>query len=341
MLRAAVVGVGSIGRNHARVYRESPNAELVGVVDGNAETVAKIAQQRNVAGFTTLDEMLDKAKPDIVTVSVPTEAHLVVAEQLIERGIHVLVEKPIASTVEQAQTMIALAEEHGVVLAVGHIERHNPAISELTKRIANDELGKIFQLSARRIGPFPARIRDVGVLLDLATHDLDVITSIVDSPVKRVMAETLSGINTDREDMVNGLVRFENGALGVIDINWMTPTKVRELSVIGAKGRFLVNYLTQELYFYENDVAPSSWDSLSVLRGVGEGNVIGYKINRVEPLKAEVEDFIEAVKTNGKPKVTGRDGLRSLYLAQSMVESGLTGNPIHFSDEQQALVSGG
>lgn len=330
MLRAAVIGVGSIGRNHARVYRESPNAHLVAVVDDHAETSAKIAQQRNVAGYTDLREMFDIEKPDLVSVAVPTVAHLETARQAIERGIHVLVEKPIAPTVEQAREMIELAQKHNVVLAVGHIERHNPAIAELTRRIEAGELGKIFQLSARRIGPFPARIRDVGVLLDLATHDLDIITSIVDSPVQRVMAETVSGINTDREDMVNGLVRFKDGILGVIDINWMTPTKVRELSVIGAKGRFLVNYLTQELYFYENDVAPSNWDSLSVLRGVGEGNVTGYKVPRVEPLKAEIEDFIEAVQTNGTPKVTGEDGLRALALAQAMVESGQTGQPVYF-----------
>jgi predicted dehydrogenase len=130
--------------------------------------------------------------------------------------------------------------------------------------------------------------------------------------------------------MVNGKIRFANNVMGVIDINWMTPTTLRELSVIGARGMFMVNYLSQELYFYENDVAPGSWDSLSVLRGVGEGTMTGYKINRVEPLKAEVEDFIAAVKSNGQPKVTGRDGLRALLLAQAMVESGLSEMPVTF-----------
>jgi UDP-N-acetylglucosamine 3-dehydrogenase len=327
-LKAAVIGVGSIGRNHARVYRESKNAELVAVVDNFAQTAAQVAQQHNVPSYTDIEEMLDREKPDIVTVSVPTEAHLEAAKIALQRGVHVLVEKPIASTLEQAREMIQLAEEAGVVLAVGHIERHNPAISELTKRVNDGALGTLFQLHARRIGPFPARIRDVGVLLDLATHDLDVMGSIVRQPVLRVMAETLSGINTDREDMVNGMIRFSNGVLGVIDINWMTPTKVRELTVIGALGMFRANYLSQELYFYENDAAPSNWDSLSVLRGVGEGNMMGLKITRVEPLVAEIEDFIRAVNTNGEPKVTGRDGLRALYLAQLMVESGQTAQPI-------------
>jgi predicted dehydrogenase len=215
---------------------------------------------------------------------------------------------------------------------VGHIERHNPAISLLIDHIQEGRLGKIFQLHARRIGPFPARIRDVGVLLDLATHDLDVMGAIMREPVTRVTAETVSGINTDREDMVNGLVRFASGALGVIDINWMTPTKVREMTVIGAKGMYRVNYLSQELYFYENDAAPSSWDSLSVLRGVGEGNVTGFKVNRVEPLRAEIEDFISAVKQGHAPKVTGQDALQALRLAEGMVKSGQEGRPIYFDE---------
>lgn len=338
MLKAAVIGVGSIGRNHARVYRESPNAELVAVMDTSESAVAHVSQQLNVRGYTNLEDMLEKEKPDAVTVAVPTELHYHMVKQLMPRRIHVLVEKPIASSVEQGREMIELAEKAGVVLAVGHIERHNPAVTELIKRLDDGALGKIFQLSARRIGPFPARIRDVGVLLDLATHDLDVMTSIVKDRVVRVMAETHSGINTDREDMVNGLIRFENGVLGVIDINWMTPTKVRELTVIGAKGMFRVNYLSQELYFYENDVAHDHWDSLSVLMGVGEGNMMGFKINRVEPLRAEVEDFLQAIMTNGQPKVTARDGLRALYLAQAMVESGQKHVPIYFDENHKDLI---
>jgi predicted dehydrogenase len=327
-LKAAVIGVGAIGRNHARVYDESPLAELVGVVDTSPALAEQVGRQRGVRGYTSLEALLEHEKPEVVSIAVPTEGHWQVARQALEAGLHVLVEKPIATTLEQGRAMIRLAEERGLVLAVGHIERHNPAILELNRRIEEGALGAIFQLHARRIGPFPSRIRDVGVLLDLATHDLDVMCALVKQPVQRVMAETLSRINTDREDMVNGMVRFQNGVLGVIDINWMTPTKVRELSVIGAKGMFRVNYLSQELYFYENDSAPSNWDSLSVLRGVGEGNVTGYKINRVEPLKAEIEDFIRAVESGTQPKVTGRDGLRALGLAQAMVEAGQTGQPV-------------
>ncbi len=334
MLKAAVIGVGAIGRNHARVYREiNHDIELVAVADVVAETAKQVGNMRHVAAYSDIEQMLETEKPDMVSVSVPTEAHLEVAKMAISRGIHVLVEKPIASTVEQAHEIIELAEKMGVVLAVGHVERHNPAITELSKRVQDGALGKIFQMTARRVGPFPARIRDVGVVLDLAPHDLDVMCSIVQEPVVRVSAETIFGINTDREDMVNGMIRFANGVVGVLDINWMTPTKIREFTVVGALGMFRANYLTQELYFYENDDAPGAWDSLSVLTGVGEGNITGIKINRTEPLRAEIEDFIKAVKTNGEPRVTGRDGLRALQLAQVLVDAGKRETPIVFEME--------
>jgi predicted dehydrogenase len=336
MLKAAVIGVGSIGRNHARVYREINNVKLVGVCDASLDTAQSVGSLLNVAAFDDVAKLLDEAKPDIVSISVPTEAHLDVARLAIERGVHVLVEKPIASTVEQANELINLAEAQDVVLAVGHIERHNPAITELSQRVQDGALGKIFQMTARRVGPFPARIRDVGVVLDLATHDLDVMCSIVQEPVVRLSAETVHGINTDREDMVNGMLRFANGVVGVLDINWMTPTKIREFSVVGALGMFRVNYLTQELYFYENDSAPGTWDSLSVLTGVGEGNVTGIKINRAEPLRVEIQDFINAVQNGGDPRVTGRDGLRALQLAQALVDSGMRETPIAFKAEAQA-----
>lgn len=335
MLKAAVIGVGAIGRNHARVYREiNKDVELVAVADTFAETATQVGNSRHVAAYSDIEEMLDTEKPDLVSVSVPTEAHLEVATLALARGIHVLVEKPIASTIEQAHDMINLADKMGVVLAVGHVERHNPAITELSRRLQEGALGKIFQMTARRVGPFPARIRDVGVVLDLATHDLDVMCSIAQEPVVRVAAETIFGINTDREDMVNGMLRFANGVVGVLDINWMTPTKIREFSVVGALGMFRVNYLTQELYFYENDDAPGTWDQLSVLTGVGEGNITGIKINRTEPLRAEIEDFIKAVKTHGEPRVTGRDGLRALQLAQALVDSGKKETPIVFDLEK-------
>ena len=180
----------------------------------------------------------------------------------------------------------------------------------------------MFQIHARRLGPFPDRIRDAGVVIDLATHDLDVMCHLVDADVVRVYAETEQEIHTLHEDSLSGLMRFQNGVVGVLDVNWLTPTKVRELYVTGEKGMIMVNYLTQDLYLYENEYVGSDWDTLGMLKGVGEGNMIKLRIGKREPLHAELEAFAQSVEEGGPPPVTGEDGIRALTLAQAMVESG-------------------
>ncbi len=322
MIKAAVIGVGAMGKNHARVYRELSDVTLVGVSDASAETAARVGRHLNVPHFTDYVRLLDAHRPDIVSVAVPTNLHFEVAKSLVARGIHVLIEKPITETVEQAQALIKLAAEAGVKLGVGHIERFNPAVAELRRRLEDGALGETFRVQSRRMGPFPARIRDVGVVIDLASHDLDMVRYVLGVEVTRVYAETANSINTDREDIVDCVLRCENGVIGTLNVNWMTPTKIRELSIIGARGMFLVNYLTQELYFYENQVAPSRWDQLSILTNVSEGNTTRYQIARYEPLKAELDNFVQAVQNDGAPLVSGEDGLRALGLAQALMRSG-------------------
>ena len=187
-----------------------------------------------------------------MSVAVPTVHHLEVAAEVIERGIHVLIEKPIAETEIDGQRLIHLAKEHQVVLAVGHIERHNPAVRALKEQLETGRLGPLFEMHAQRVGPFPARIRDVGVVLDLATHDIDVICHLADAEIVRAYAETQQNIHSTREDTLSGLMRFSNGITGVLQVNWVTPTKSRRLTVLGAGGMFEVDYITQDLTFYEN-----------------------------------------------------------------------------------------
>ncbi|MGC8874745.1 MAG: Gfo/Idh/MocA family protein, partial [Chloroflexia bacterium] len=241
---------------------------------------------------------------------------------VMAQGVHVLVEKPIASTVDEAEEMIRAAKQYGVKLAVGHIERFNPAVIELKKRLDRGELGRIFLIHARRLGPFPERIQDMGVVIDLAAHDLDVMYYLLGQEVERVYAETTRWIHARHEDMLCGLLRFRDGCLGLLDINRLTPTKIRELSVTGEKGMFVVNYLTQDLYFYENTYTAGNWDNLSILKGVGEGNMVRLTVARKEPLRAELEAFVRAVKDDLAPPVSGEDGLRVLRLALQLVRSG-------------------
>lgn len=322
MLRAAVIGVGAMGGNHARVYNELEGVELAAVADADTRRGEAAARRFKVPAYGDYREMLTREKPDLVSVAVPTSLHHPVTLETADRGIHVLVEKPIASTVEQAQEMIARACSRGVHLAVGHIERFNPAIIELKKRLTQGELGQVFMIHARRMGPFPERIQDMGVVIDLAAHDIDIMLHLLNSPVERVYAETMRQVHTALEDLLSGLVRFRNGAIGVLDINRLTPTKIRELTVTGERGMFLVNYLTQDLYFYENTYAAGNWDNLGILKGVGEGNMVRLAIARKEPLRAELEDFVRAVRDGGRPAVSGEDGLRVLALALQLVEAG-------------------
>jgi len=207
---------------------------------------------------------------------------------------------------------------------VGHIERFNPAVVALKACLSDGELGRVFQFDARRQGPFPARVRDVGVVIDLAVHDLDVMRYVSGAEVVRLYAETERRIHSSHEDLLTGLVRLSDGTVGTLSVNWLTPTKIRELAVTGERGMFRVDYLTQDLYFFENATARGNgWEALHMLRGVSEGRMIRLVVAKKEPLRAEQEAFLAAVRGEAPVPVTGWDGLRALELAQAMVRSGL------------------
>jgi predicted dehydrogenase len=255
--------------------------------------------------------MLSNESLDLVSVVAPTSLHLPLVLAALESGANVLVEKPIAATRDEAERMMAVAQRAGRLLTVGHIERFNPAIRELRRRVADGELGRVFQVHATRLGPFPARIRDVGVVVDLAPHDLDVMRYLLGSDPVRVYAETEQRIHTEHEDLFVGVLKFENGALGVLDINWLTPTKKRTLSVTGERGMYVADYLSQDLVFYANPVDAS----------VAEGQVVAREIERREPLVVELEAFAHAVRDGGPPPVDPHEAMVALLLARAMVDA--------------------
>lgn len=322
-LKTAVIGVGSMGKNHARIYWELPNVDLVGVADFDQATSDLIANKYGTKAYYDYRDLLDEAKPDAVTLAVPTIFHHEVALEIIERGIPLLIEKPIAFTIEEGQSIIDAAKQKNVKLMIGHIERFNPAILMLKEHISQEKLGRIFQMDARRQGPFPARIADVGVVVDLAVHDLDVMRFVSKKEIIRVYAETEKHIHSKYEDLLTGLVRFSDGIVGTLTINWLTPTKIREFIVTGERGLYRCDYLTQDLYFFENPVSTGSeWDNLRVLRGVREGQMVRHIIAKKEPLRSEQEAFLDAVENDVPVAVSGEDGLRALELAKTIVESG-------------------
>ena len=335
-MRAAVIGVGAMGHHHARVYNEIPSVELVGLCDLNLSLAQELAQRYKAKAYADYKLVLAEARPHLVTVSVPTQAHCQVALDALEAGCHVLVEKPISTTLEEGRRMIDRAAALDRVLAVGHIERFNPAVIELKRRLEAGEAGQIFQIHARRVGPFPARVRDVGVVVDLAPHDLDIMRYLTSSEAHRLYAETERQIHTAHEDLFSGMVRFESGVLGVMDINWLTPTKIRQISVVGQRGMFVANLLTQDLYFYENDQANGlSWNSLSLLRGVSEGQMVRLRLHRREPLLAELEAFAAAAGGGDAQIVTGQDGLVALELALKLVQAACENRVIHWGQPER------
>lgn len=321
-LRAAVIGVGSMGCNHARVYAGMDEIELVAVCDVHVAAAERIGGIYRCKAYSNYEEMLAQERLDLVSIVVPTAEHFTVARAVIAHGVALLIEKPIAATLEQGQAIIDAAHQAGVVLTVGHIERFNPAIIALKQQLLDHELGRIFQVTTRRVGPFPPRIMDVGVVIDLATHEMDILSYLLETPISRMHVELHRHIHATHEDMFTAILRFENGILGNVDINWLTPTKIRELSVIGERGMFVANYLTQDLTFYENDDCQSKqWQDLARI-GVTEGRVIRQKVPRREPLLEELRAFGNAVRGVHPPKVSGEDGLRALRLAKELLHHG-------------------
>ena len=325
MIGVAVVGVGSMGKNHARVYRELDDVQLLAIVDENPQVAAAMGRLYQVPAYLDYKEMLECEHPEAVSVTVPTQKHYPVTQYLLEAGCHVLVEKPIATTLEEARSMVETADRLKRVLMVGHIERYNPAVIALKRRIEEGALGRLFQIYARRLGPYPNRIEDVGCVMDLAPHDLDIMRYLTGSEVMRVYAETKSESGRNHEELFTGILRFADGTVGLLEINWLTPTKIRELYVTGERGMFRVNYLTQDLIFYENaEVNGDNWPAISLFRGVSEGSMTKFALSKKEPLRSELEAFISRVRGDNLLYANGCDAMMALSLSKLLIESART-----------------
>ena len=311
-LRLGIAGLGSMGRNHLRVA-----SRLDGVVCAAALEV----DTGLAVGTTGVDVLTDSAvfagMVDAAIVAVPTEEHLVVARELILEGVHVLVEKPLAHSVDAAEELVRCADEIGVVLAVGHIERFNPAVLELRRRLENDELGEIFQIATSRQGPFPDRIRDVGVIKDLASHDIDVVQFICQSPYASVAAFTAHRAGRPHEDLVSAVARLANGTVVNHMVNWLSPEKERRVTITGERGRFIADTLSGDLTFFANGVVKTEWEHLMQFRGVSEGDMTRFP--KREPLRAELEGFRDAIlgRESGAI-VSGLEGVGVLRVAEAI-----------------------
>ncbi len=305
MIKAGVIGLGAMGKHHARIYSQLPDVELAGVADVDAELASSIARRHDSKSFTDYHELLRQGL-DVVSIAVPTSLHRDVVLATAEAGINVLVEKPIADTLNSASQMIEQCDRNEIKLMVGHVERFNPVVPVIKERIKTEE---VMLINFTRVGPMPARIKDVGVIIDLATHDIDLARYIIGSRFKDV--HSLRSLDPydkgGRED--NALLSFEmeNGTLVQIVANWLTPFKVRELS-IATRERYIKSWLRdQKVLEYE------AWKDDSYL-------VRELPVTFAEPLTLEIETFLKAVRENLDVPVSGEEGLETLAIALECVK---------------------
>lgn len=323
-LRAGLLGVGMMGRHHARVLREVEGVDLVAIADPAGDP-------HGVAGsLPILPDLpaLIAEGIDLAVIAVPTAFHEDAALALAEAGVHTLVEKPIAHSLEAGQRMVDAFEAAGLVGAVGHIERFNPALQELRRRLEAGELGAVSQIATRRQGPFPARIADVGVAKDLASHDIDLTAWVAQSTYASVFAQTAFKSGREFEDMIAITGRLASGVIVNHLVNWMSPMKERVTVVTGEKGAFVADTSTGDLTFYANGTVPLEWESVSSFRGVSEGDVIRYAFPKREPLRVEHEAFRDAVLGRESDVVTMEQGQRTLHVVETALAAARTGTAI-------------
>jgi UDP-N-acetylglucosamine 3-dehydrogenase len=323
-LRMGIIGLGMMGRHHARVAREVEGTELVAVADamGDPHDVAG-----NLPFYGSVQELIAHGI-DAAIVVVPTQYHEEVGLTLAEAGVHALIEKPIAHSLEAGQRLVEAFDRRDLIGTVGHVERFNPALMELRKRLEQGELGQVYQIHTRRQGPFPARIADVGVVKDLGSHDIDLTAWLAGSTYTEVAAQTAFQSGRQHEDMVTISAKLANGTITNHLINWLTPFKERLTLVTGERGAFIADTLTADLTFYENGTIDSEWDAVTSFRGVSEGTVTRFALDKREPLKSEQEAFRDRILGKACEAVSLSEGLDVLRVCEASIESARTGKTV-------------
>ena len=319
-LRVGVIGTGSMGRNHARIFGELPESTLTAVLDERADVAGEIAAKYQARAVTSLDEFADAV--DAATIATPTVTHFSIARQLLERGKHVLVEKPFVETPEQARELCELAQQRGLVLQVGHIERFNPVLSALESRLTRPRF-----IEATRLSPYPGRSLDVGVVLDVMIHDLEIILHLVKSPWVQVDAVGVP-ILSKREDIANVRIRFENGCVANITASRISQDKLRKIRVFQSNAYLSLDYQNQSGYLLRLAREDEKESSLiGKLLGVAADSTIvtefagkrivrePVEVDKGEPLKRELADFVACARAGVQPKVSGREATAALELA--------------------------
>jgi predicted dehydrogenase len=320
-LRAGLLGLGMMGRHHARILHDLEGVELVAVADPGGDP-HRVAGPLDV--LPDIDALI-RARVDIAVVATPTRFHSEAAFALADAGVHCLVEKPIAEDTETGRLVAAAFEERGLVGVVGHVERFNPALQQLRKRLGDGDIGDVYQIATRRQSSFPGRIGDVGVAKDLATHDIDLTAWVAQSLYSAVSAQTAHKSGRAFEDMIAISGRLRNGIVVNHLINWLSPMKERVTVVTGERGTFIADTATGDLTFYANGTVPLEWESVSSFRGVSEGDVTRFAFAKKEPLRAELEAFRDAVRGESSELSTMSEAAHTLEVVESALRSAESG----------------
>jgi UDP-N-acetylglucosamine 3-dehydrogenase len=318
-LRVGVIGVGNMGFHHARVYAGLDSVRLCAVADKDAKRASSAYARFGARAYADYLEMLEHEQLDAVSIAVPTHAHLETALRVIGHRVHLLVEKPLARNVFEAEQIVSAARNAHLHLAVGHVERFNPAVQELYRRIRDGVLGQITSVIARRVGVMPPQVKDANVIVDLAVHDLDILNYFFGALPTRATATAGHALLDNRYDHAEIFLEYAQAGC-FVQANWITPLKIRTLSVTGDAGHAELNYVTQKLELYES-VRSRTYDDFGdfVIR-FGEAFKSQIEIPLYEPLRAELENFVSAIRNDSSPAVTGQDGVRALWVAEQIQE---------------------
>ncbi len=317
-----------IGRHHARLLQSSERVRFVGAVDPQGDRHVAVHDPGRV--FGSVEELLAQGEVDFAVVCVPTELHLPVVEELSAAGVALLIEKPLAASSREAREIVALCRDAGVPAAVGHVERFNPALQELRRRLLEGQIGRLFSVSTVRSGPFPDRVQDVGVVKDLATHDIDLVSWLSDSRIAAVSAQVQHLAGRQHEDLVLAVGALESGSAFNTVVDWVSPTKTRRTRVLGERGLLEADTLTGDLTFYENGAVAVVWPAAQQFRGVTEGDAVRYALRREEPLRVEHEAFLDCLEgRSGTGVVRLEQGVEIVEVAEAVLESARTGRTLH------------
>lgn len=309
-INVGVIGVGNMGRHHARVYSEIEGVDLVAVVDADKNNARRVARKFNCRYYDNISQLLTAENLDAATIAVPTSMHKDVALVCIDHGIPVLIEKPIAESIASAQKIIKHSEKDKVAVCVGHIERFNPVVARLKNFVSLKKFGKIIAMNTKRVGLYPPQITDTDVIVDLAVHDIDVCSFILEKGPQSVYARAGKALNSKRFDYADIFLNYD-GIDVIIQVNWITPVKVRELTLTGIKGYAELSYMNQTLKIYK--------------KGHGEDieivNIEEISLRKEEPLKREIKSFTDYIRGRKAGVVTAREALLSLRVALAAIRS--------------------